>query len=447
MLLNPYVWAPPSSGGGTLTGDPSFASVVSLLHFDGADGSTAFTDSVGALATTYGAAKINTAQSKFGGASGYFDGSAGTYVKLAPRPALQLGSDFTVEFWLRVSILGIVTVPLFFGAHANGAGLLVTTYTGTLYVSCGAANLSVNSAIAVNTWTHVALTRSGGTLKVFVNGVLSASAAENTTFAGWDTYAIGAFLASGSSESNFVGNIDELRVTNGVARYSSNFTPATTAFPDAIPVISDPFAAYVQSLIHFDNIAAPTVYVDVKGNTVTNVGASQTAAQPLFGAGSMAVGASAYARVEPAANLAITTAAFTLEFAFNLTAPLQVGKYIFSSTVSPWTWVFTHTDGTLHAMVMGNDVALTAVTPGQWHTFAITRDTSNFTRVFIDGVIVWSAAGITTVQTGNVGWEIGVAASPAGASSGHPGFFDEWRLTIGACRYTADYTPATAPFP
>ena len=82
----------------------AFASIAELiLHYDGIDGSTTFTDSTTRhTITAYQQAQIDTAQSKFGGASGLFDGT-GDYVAATDNLAdFNFGTDpFTVDFWVR----------------------------------------------------------------------------------------------------------------------------------------------------------------------------------------------------------------------------------------------------------------------------------------------------------------------------------------------------------
>jgi Insecticide toxin TcdB middle/N-terminal region/FG-GAP-like repeat/Salmonella virulence plasmid 65kDa B protein len=83
--------------------DPYWSSVVLLTHMDGADGSTSFTDSssLGNAVTALGDAQIDTAQSKFGGASALFDGN-GDYLTVASSPAFDLwAGDATIEFFAR----------------------------------------------------------------------------------------------------------------------------------------------------------------------------------------------------------------------------------------------------------------------------------------------------------------------------------------------------------
>lgn len=79
---------------------------VSLLHMNGVDGSTTFTDESGKSWTAKGNAQIDTAGSRFGGASALFDGS-GDYMELPDHEDFNVGSgDFTVDFWFRKNANG-----------------------------------------------------------------------------------------------------------------------------------------------------------------------------------------------------------------------------------------------------------------------------------------------------------------------------------------------------
>ena len=78
--------------------DPHYANVSLLLHGDGADNGTVFTDNSHSpkTVTAYGNAKTSTAQSKFGGSSIFFDGN-GDYLVSPSNSAFQFGTgDFTI---------------------------------------------------------------------------------------------------------------------------------------------------------------------------------------------------------------------------------------------------------------------------------------------------------------------------------------------------------------
>ena len=220
--------------------DPDFDKVSLLLHMDGAEGSTTFTDNspTPKTVTASGSAAISTAQSKFGGAS---LGLTGGFLSVANSADFDTATgDFTVEFWLRPTSLAAAAI-LFNKANATGAGYpyqaYVTTWGGLAfrsYNAVGAELFTIATAgglVAVGTWTHLAFVRFGSTFTVYVKGVASGSA----TYSGYlPTHvfpmSIGAYS---NGDAPFSGHIDEFRFTKGAARYTANFTPPTEAFPNS----------------------------------------------------------------------------------------------------------------------------------------------------------------------------------------------------------------------
>lgn len=214
--------------------DPNFANVTLLLHFEGSNGSTTFTDnSSGNISiTASGNAQISTVQSKFGSSSGYFDGN-GDYISAASGSEFQLSGDFTVEFWI---------YPLSSGARSifdsrinetspNGNGFVIGTNSSSQWVMYFGSNRIIGSTITTNAWTHVALCRSGTDVKLFLNGNQTGSTYTNST----TNFSDGAFLIGTDYPKNarfFNGYMDEFRITKA-ARYTANFTAPTAAFPDS----------------------------------------------------------------------------------------------------------------------------------------------------------------------------------------------------------------------
>jgi hypothetical protein len=225
-------------------GDASFDSVSLLLHMDGSNGSTTFTDSSknALTVTANGNAQISTAQSKFGGASAAFDG-AGDYLRLTSSMARLDNGDHTVELWFNASSLptGGNAVVLWAQYYLTGipAGrcLLSINTGGTIKAQLGSSSTTSTSTISSGTWNHVAYTRSGSTNYLLLNGTSEGTFSSSQTIL--DTaVAIGA-LNTGSdaspdySQDFFNGYIDDLRITKGVARYTANFTPPTAPFPNS----------------------------------------------------------------------------------------------------------------------------------------------------------------------------------------------------------------------
>lgn len=212
------------------------ANTVLLLHMNGADASTTFTDSSATTphtVTAAGNAQIDTAQSKFGGASGLFDGT-GDFLTLDGSAEFAFGTgDFTVDFWFRIAVAG--TAVLFDGrATGSDPALTPMIYAAAnqlRYFTNGGEVISGSTQLLVDTWYHCALTRSGTSTKLFLNGTQ-----EGATYSDSNNYIVGASRpmigadGNGNGNNAFNGWIDELRVLKGEAAWTSNFTPPTSAY-------------------------------------------------------------------------------------------------------------------------------------------------------------------------------------------------------------------------
>ena len=188
--------------------------------------------------STYGSAAISTTQSKFGGSSMYFPGTS--YVRAPHNAMLDLSTgapNFTVECWF-YTLNNTASAPIVskdwgtgttnpsYGIYLGGSTTLVYMIadgtSGSIY------NYYIYTGIAINTWYHVALVRNGSTMLSFLNGVLvNTQTISITSKDAGATFNIG---TNNDTGSYFNGYIDEVRITKGIARYTSNFTPQTTAF-------------------------------------------------------------------------------------------------------------------------------------------------------------------------------------------------------------------------
>lgn len=214
--------------------DPEFASVSLLLPFDGANGSTTFTDaSTNALTVSvFGNAQISTAESMFGGSSGLFDGS-GDYLDIAETGLLSFPGDFTVECFVRPGAFTNYQTVIEIGTFSNG--ILIRTHASiTLdYVYVNNTNLgSVSAHMQLNVWQHIALTRSASSVRYFIDGTERLTATVSGTVNSSSAAArIGRNRHVNGQDYN--GYIDALRITKGVACYTANFTPPVMAHPVA----------------------------------------------------------------------------------------------------------------------------------------------------------------------------------------------------------------------
>lgn len=309
-------------------GDASFASVVLLAHFDGANGATTFTEQTGKTLTAADGAKLSTTSPKFGSASLALDG-AGDYVTTPGVTDFVFGSgDFTVEAWIKTSttreqLIVDFYVPLqvTWQLELNSAGRL------NFYGSTGAANGAIATGTSVLTngaWHHVAVTRTGSTTKLFVDGTQEASVTDARNFSYTTSFlAIGAQVTTRNTSYDFPGNIDDVRVTKGVGRYTANFTPPVSPFPDVGTVV------VAQTL---DGVSqAATVSGIAKASAAQTLSAvSQTATSAVLAklsAGQTLAGVSQAATVTVSTTDAHFSAAQTLDGVTQSAAAVVVGKF------------------------------------------------------------------------------------------------------------------------
>lgn len=222
-----------------MAGDVDYSSVALLLHGDGTNGSTTFTDNSPTPKTLSltGTVEVSTTQSKYGGASLKFTGSASN-IYIANQPDLRLNSgDFTIEFEARPD--GVSTLQCVIGQRNPSSGFgwqLFFAANGSFYIQCssGSPNYVQTSAgvLTASTWQHVAITRQGSTLRLFLNGVLLTT--NTTAVISSETGAVFAIggRPTGSPVYPYLGYLDEVRITSGVARYTATFTPPASAHPN-----------------------------------------------------------------------------------------------------------------------------------------------------------------------------------------------------------------------
>lgn len=219
--------------------DPQWPSVVLLSHMDGDNAGTLFRDtSTGKTITAVGNAQTSTAQSKFGGKSLLLDGS-GDWLTSTDADYNLANNDFTIEFWAYFVAGGhgsAYSRLIQIGPNSTAGGLYIITdnltnptaifvqaYNGTGYVNLTNPGATLSNAA----WHHIAYTRKGAVNTLWVDGVQYATLDVSATFNRTELY-----IGGSDAAEAFNGHIDEVRITNGVARYTGAFTPSTTAFPD-----------------------------------------------------------------------------------------------------------------------------------------------------------------------------------------------------------------------
>jgi hypothetical protein len=230
--LMPHIPAPPPN-------DPYFAFVVLLQHFDN-DDEQPYPDFSSYLreTTQTGLLATDTVDQKFGAGSGIFDGT--NYSACASSINFGFGGDWTIEcFTKRTGQSSGVDPNVIYANVSSGGGtqlryLCFNPVTGK-YAYRGPGGLLTDfvADATMNVWTHLAITRQGDLVRAFQAGVLQFSAGgDNSPAAAHAITVGGALVADWGANHGFVGELDEMRVTNGVARYTADFTPPTAAFPN-----------------------------------------------------------------------------------------------------------------------------------------------------------------------------------------------------------------------
>lgn len=215
-------------------------SVQLLLHMDGTDASTTFTDSssYNRTVTPSGNAQIDTAQQKFGSASGLFDGS-GDYLTVPHDAALDLTGLFTISMWVYVPTSHKALACLISKRPSSGVSCWAMYHNSTNGISFAMWNTSsgiyllvedTTNPIPVDQWVHIEAGFDGTTYRLFVNGVVVAS--EATTTGTYKTASNNVLIGrdfSTPTTRDFDGWMDELSVTTDSTRHTANFTPPTYA--------------------------------------------------------------------------------------------------------------------------------------------------------------------------------------------------------------------------
>lgn len=439
--------------------DPNFSNVTTLLHFN-----ANFSDysNNGIPVWTNGGVTLSSAQSKFGGYSALFNGTNG-YLTLPQNTAFEFGTnDFTVECWV-YSLSSTQAGTCFISDNYSGYGNPITTALGLFDFSTGGGNTLAfgyyngtggwygvvsSTTLPTNTWTHIAGVRTGGVATLFKDGVAIGWSTNFGPYIGqpdflhigrrWDTY---------SSTSYWNGYIDEVRITNGIARYGT-IPLQTSAFPDNST--GDPNFANVSVLLHGDSLpiteSSNNTYLSITG------GATVSATQSKFGGKSLYFPNTAQSSngcvSGTTSGVAFGSGDFTIECWIY---PTVVWSYAAIFSTRPDNGGYADAinltfDGNGMLYVYSNSVDVNSsngtIVANQWQHIAVCRS-GNTLKLYYNGRLVGVNTNYTKTPTRTF---YGVGQHPVGASEAYQGYIDELRVTKGICRYDQTFTPSTIPF-
>lgn len=501
-----------------MANDPNWNSVVLAMHMD----DVVLADMKGHAVTLNGNISRSAAQAKFGGYSAYCDGN-NDYITLASSSDWAFGKDdLTIEFFLYRAgdtTTGTANSAILLDLRiAEPSAQIELHLTGSAHASPQRVVLYVNgsdrlvSASQVTAgFTHVALVRSSGSTKLYLNGT-----AEGGTYTDANDYAsaamtiCGRFAALSADYRSLNGYIDDLRITKGIARYSANFSVPTAAFPNtppqlsgtvkdssgsfasrpviaiprnrasiayatisdsisgaftlpaydasshtviALPIEGDPHWGCTVFSMHMDGANGSTTFTDEKGHSVTPTASTLTTATQKFGTASLSYdGVSAGNLVASSSADFALSGDFTIEGWFKPAADCPTCYALSSNTsFAANAWILEPTHGT---------------NPGKWcffmHGIAETGrplvSTSNSLTDAWTHVAITKSGAIYRMFINGIceAMYINAAAMSAnstdaiyvnGGAGRYKGYIDDLRITKGVARYLHDFTPPSSAFP
>jgi hypothetical protein len=365
------------------------------------------------------------------GGSGYFDGN-GDYLSLADNAALTFGTgNYSVEFWAYRTTATQMAVMMF----KNNSFVVSINTSGGLYVYDG--DVIDGGSAPTFSWTHYAAVRTSGNLVLYVNGVSVYSAANTANWTNGATLRIG---VSNNVNDYVNGYISGLRVAN-TSLYSAAFTPPTS------PVTA---VSGTQLLLSNTNGA---IFDNAMMNDLETVGNAQISTSvKKYGTGSLKFdGTGDYLKHWKATNITLDTGAFTFEFWFQTSSSTQYATFfsnesggggftilINSSAGNGVIQIYNGGSGLIHASSAGG------YKNGVWHHLALSRDSSG-SRFFINGTQQGATnSGQASAVFDGGDWIIGNNLSFSGRD--YNGYIDDFRITKGFARYTANFTAPTSAF-
>lgn len=426
--------------------EPYWASTTTVLSADGSNGSNnkTFLDSSATNATITRTGTVTQGSFTPYSQTGWSTYHNASYFSFPASANLTFAGDFTIEAW--INLVSTSTGPhAIFGQKSASSWFDFRWYQNNFQASLnGGSGTNLGGTVTAGTWNHVALVRSSGVIKLYVNGVVSATTVSNATTLGYSTVA--SYVGSGNG-NNFSGYLSNVRIVNGTAVYTGNFTPSTTP----LTAITGTVLLTCQDNRIKDNSSLAHV--------LTFTGAPSVQAMSPFNStisySTSAVGGSAYfdgTNYLQTTVPAIGTSDFTLEtWAYWITGTTGNGALQLSSTVGGFAAVaantldFHVTSNLLYAS-FGGSARSTGITMSlnQWTHLAIVR-ISGVIKVYVNGVYNTTIGAVSDTTNYTATYLVeGGYISTSNLFSGH---LSATRLLAGtgAGVYTDTFTVPTAP--
>jgi len=458
-----------------------------LMHCEGTDAATTFIDGSSThrtLTSSGTSAQIDTAQFKFGAASGLFNAG---YVYAADSDDWHFDGNFTIDLWVRHSSLpSSGSHQMYISQYVNTSthwNFRISNIGGSYYlkyefVNSGSAVISfISSAITITTgvWHHVALVRNGSIWNIYYDGVDVGGCTDADSLVNLaSALYVGSWGASGGYY--LYGWVDEVRISKGIARWTEGFTPPTEAYSLDADEITDSLASHIEFggdttdtevdssvvlLLHGEGNDGSTTVKDSSPShkTVTALNNMQidTAQHKFGGASILSDGKYDALRLADSDDWFLDTGDFTIDCWVRFSTVPANDEYQFiltqyASDASRYTFFVSKLSGIfkLNFASFGGSgsIYISRNTPNfaanTWYHFAITRAGQSF-KLFMNGAQL-STEYLSSNSIPNVSGYMYVGVRDSSLNQSIKGWIDELRIVKGKAVWTASFDVPTEAY-
>jgi hypothetical protein len=327
--------------------------------------------------------------------SNYFDGSTG-YLTVPNSTSFAFDTgDFTIE--MLVFNTGITSNPQYFskgvaGSSGLGFGVDQASNKYSLYVGNLGEVIRSTTTVVLNTWVHLALVRSSGVIKLFVNGVLDTTVNNTSNLTTTEVAKIG---LSRDALGYTKGSISNLRIVKGTALYTANFTPLTgslTAVAGTVLLTCQDNRFKDSS--PYNHVLTPTGNVKVSPFSPYANSAGYDAS--VYGGSGYFDGSGDYLQLPASSNWVWNVAGFRLEASVYLTAyTSNAGRGIVVGSMNPstdsnaWSFGFNLSGNVVMYYWNGSQVTHDSGIKGNLNSFnwiELEVITSTTFKIYVNGI-------------------------------------------------------------
>jgi len=375
------------------------------------------------------------------------------YIGITSSDDLKFGTgDFTIDMWVNPTVISSDYNVMAGASDGSSYNWMFSAGTGDgsgdqykkfhFYSSLAGVSLCDSSVLTINNWTHVAVVRSGNTWTLYKNGVSVATATSSSSFDPTYQLRIGGLYYYNAAM--FHGYIDEVRISKGIARWTANFTPPTSAYT------AD---AYDKLLLHLDETVGSTKVESssylfktgsVSGNSVFGLSGK-------FGTAMGFDGTNDYISFPDSTD-------------WDLNGDFTIDFWINSSNISAYQFPLVHRaysafTGAWHFYISGSKFVFSASNNSGTAIISLEDTTTRTSSTWYHVAIVRSGAtanmyvnGSLAVSDTSASGEISADSAPfiVGYLNNYGGYFngilDEVRISKGIARWTSNFTPPTSAY-